>query len=66
MVPLAYSLLDVAKNGKTSSVGYLTDNNTSMTGAPLPRAFVIDVLSCAGDAVVRVYYNVSRLTRAVV
>ena len=66
MVPLAHSLLYVAKNNKFSSVGYLTDNNTSMTGAPLPRAFLIDVPSCAGDAVVRICCNVSQLTRAVV
>ena len=39
-IPLAHSLLDVAKNCKFSSVGYFIDN-TSMTSALLPKSFLL-------------------------
>ena len=65
MILVAHSTLDVEKSGITSSVGYFTDN-TSMAGAPFSQAFLIHVVSCAGDAVVRVYCNVSQLMMTMV
>ena len=65
MISMAHSLLDVAKNGKFSPVGYFTDN-TSMTSALLPQAFLNHVPSCVGDAVVRDYCHVFQLMMTMV
>ena len=65
IISVAYSLLDVAKDGKFSSVGYFTDS-TSLTSALLPQAFLNNALSCVGEAVVRVYFHVIQLMMTMV
>ena len=65
IISVAHSLLDVAKNGKFSAVGYFTDN-TFMADTALFQAFLIHVSSRAGDVVVRVYCHVSQLMMTIV
>ena len=50
MISVAHSLLDVAKGGKFSSVGYFTDN-TSMTGASLFQIFLRPCLNVLIESV---------------